>query len=376
MFKSLWIRIAAYFAVWTFIALAFGCVSYYTYVGFSWWDVLVISAIRFYIWAALFPFIIKITRRLRFETPRQWLNNLLFHILIGFLLSIAQSLIYTVIYWVFEDPGEVTGFTITQFYLARFFNSLYFGLMIYGLIVIAIHAFLFYQNYREEEKKAALLKTQLARSQLQALQMQLHPHFLFNALHSIESLIFEDPQKASGMVARLGDFLRLTLEHSEDQMVMLGQELEFLRCYLEIEQIRFQDRLTVRIETAPLLLSARVPHLFLQPIVENAIRHGISPRSEPGRIDIAARRVRDSLRVEVKDDGPGMPAEKLPAEKGAPGRARQGRGLPNVRARLEQIYGDSCSMELVNVAEGGLAVIIEIPFEPDSLLRVEAIGNS
>ena len=371
MLQARWIRIAIYFAIWTFIAFVFGCLSYFTLVGVSFLDALVISAIRFYIWSALSPLIFQITRRLRFDKPRQWLNNLLFHALVGFLFSIAHSLIYIGVYWLFEHPGDDVPVSIVRFYVVRFFNSLYFGILIYGLIVIAIHAFFFYQSYQEEGRKASLLEARLAQSQLRALQMQLHPHFIFNALHSIGSLIFEDPQKASGMVARLGDFLRLTLEHSEDQMVTLRQELEFLRCYLEIEQVRFQDKLTVRIKTDPASLSARVPHLFLQPIVENAIRHGISPRSAPGRIDIEARRVSGALRVEIKDDGPGMPTKKDEAS-----RARRGTGVSNVRARLEQLYGNSYRLDFVNVSGGGLSVIIEIPFELDRLLLVEAIGDS
>jgi two-component system, LytTR family, sensor kinase len=189
-------------------------------------------------------------------------------------------------------------------------------------------------------------------------------------LHSIGSLIFEDPQKANSMVTRLGDFLRLTLEHSEDQIVMLGQELEFLRCYLEIEQVRFQDRLSVCIKIDPLSLSASVPYLILQPIVENAIRHGISPCARPGRIKVEAKRLDDSLWLQVEDNGPGIPAGDKPE------RTKQGMGLLNVRSRLEQIYGNAYRLDLVNVPEGGLAVTIEMPCEPERLLRVDAMGGS
>lgn len=226
MLKSRFIRAAIYFIVWTLIVFTFGCLSYFTVVGLSFWDVLILSAIRFYIWAALCPFVFRITRRLRFESLRQRLRNSLFHVAIGLSFSLLHSMIYIVLYWAFENPGNVALVSdalvsIERFYVVRFFNSLYFDSLMYGLIIIAIHAFRFYQSYREGERKASILRAQLADSQLRALQMQLHPHFLFNALHSIGSLIFEDPQKANGLVTRLGDFLRLTLEHSADQIVLL-----------------------------------------------------------------------------------------------------------------------------------------------------------
>src|SRR5262249_29158966 len=146
----------------------------------------------------------------------------------------------------------------------------------------------------------------LAQAQLSALKMQVHPHFLFNTLHSISALLHCDVEAADRMVARLGDFLRLTLDHSGDQEVTLEQELEFLRCYLDIELTRFQDRLTVNLDIEPATLEAQTPNLILQPIVENAIRHGIATRIEPGRIEISSARRGGRLRIEVRDDGPGF----------------------------------------------------------------------
>ena len=160
------------------------------------------------------------------------------------------------------------------------------------------------------------------------------------------------------MIARLGDFLRLTLDHSDDQLVTLKEEVEFVRCYLEIEQVRFGDRLTVdyRIETPT--LSARLPHLILQPLVENAIQHAIAPRASPGRIDIQAKRLNGFLRLEIGDTGPGLEADNKPFEE-------QGVGLSNVRARLRETYGTQFRLEMESGPEGGLRVIIEFPFELD-----------
>jgi len=232
-------------------------------------------------------------------------------------------------------------------------------LIIASLIVVAVHALLYYQNFRASELAQSSLKTQLAQAQLRALKMQLHPHFLFNTLHSISSLVLEDPPKANSMIARLGDFLRLTLENSNQQLVSLKEETEFLRCYLEIEQVRFGDRLTVAFELEPQTLSAQVPHLILQPVVENAIQHAIAPRATRGHINVEAKRLNSLLRLEVRDNGPGITSDTDLVR-------AEGVGLSNVRARLHQIYGSDSRFELMNAKDGGLAVVMEIPFQREA----------
>jgi LytS/YehU family sensor histidine kinase len=164
------------------------------------------------------------------------------------------------------------------------------------------------------------------------------------------------------MIARLGDFLRLTLENSDQQLVSLKEEAEFLRCYLEIEQVRFGDRLTVAFELEPQTLSAQVPHLILQPVVENAIRHAIAPRATRGHINVEAKRLNSSLRLEVRDNGPGIASNSdLPGTEGV--------GLSNVRARLQQIYGSDFRFELINAGGEGLTVVMEIPFQREGILE-------
>jgi LytS/YehU family sensor histidine kinase len=244
-------------------------------------------------------------------------------------------------------------------YRAYFAFGFYIDLIIASLIVVAVHALFYYQNFRASELAQSSLKTQLAHAQLRALKMQIHPHFLFNTLHSISSLVLEDPPKANSMIARLGDFLRLTLENSNQQLVTLKEETEFLRCYLEIEQVRFGDRLTVAFELEPQTLSAQVPHLILQPVVENAIQHAIAPRAMRGHINIEARQLNSSLRLEIRDNGPGITSNRDL-------RRAEGVGLTNVRARLNQIYASDFRLELINGNDGGLAVVMEIPFQRDA----------
>jgi two-component system, LytTR family, sensor kinase len=190
--------------------------------------------------------------------------------------------------------------------------------------------------------------------------MQLHPHFLFNTLHSISALLKKDTDAARRMITRLGDFLRLTLENSGDQEVTLQQEMDFLRCYLEIERIRFQDRLVTRVAVEPQVLDAKVPNLILQPIVENAIRHGISPRSTPGLIEIEAKPRNGALRIQVRDNGPG-----LPEHRSSDTLFRKGLGLANTETRLERLYGTAHLFDLTNDPDGGLVVTLEIPFHKD-----------
>jgi LytS/YehU family sensor histidine kinase len=198
-------------------------------------------------------------------------------------------------------------------------------------------------------------------AELQALKMQLHPHFLFNTLHSISALLHQDVNAADRMIARLGEFLRLTLDNSGENEVTLQQEMAFLKCYLDIERIRFQDRLTVHYDVDPETLDALVPNLVWQPIVENAIRHGIAPRSDPGQIDIRCRRLGAKLQLQVKDDGPG-----LQETSGSGGPVNRGVGLANTRERLKQLYGRNHWFGMCNGLDKGLVVTLEIPFKAAS----------
>jgi LytS/YehU family sensor histidine kinase len=222
--------------------------------------------------------------------------------------------------------------------------------------VLIVHALGYYRRYQTEMLSRSRLQSQLSQAQLQALKMQLHPHFLFNTLHSISALLNQDREAARSMIARLGDFLRLTLENSGTQEVSLEKEMDFLKCYLEIERIRFQDRLTTLLDVEPSALDVQVPNLILQPIVENAIRHGIAPRSTPGQIEIQAKHLDNMLRIRVRDNGPGLSPNQNGHRKNG-----KGLGLANTRARLEQLYGDAHHFELVNAPDGGLIVTLDIP---------------
>jgi LytS/YehU family sensor histidine kinase len=228
------------------------------------------------------------------------------------------------------------------------------NVFVYFMIVAIYNAFAYYHMYHREKSAISDLEARLAEAELSALKMQLQPHFLFNTLNAISVLMTEDIEKANQMLVRLSELLRVTLESSGRQQVSLKQELDFLERYLGIERIRFSDRLSVHIDVEPETLDACVPNLILQPLVENAIRHGIAPRAEGGRLDVRARRRNGKLELEIHDDGPGM--EQGHAE------PRNGIGLANCRARLAQLYGDDQGFEYGPPPDGGFSVVLTLPF--------------
>jgi sensor histidine kinase YesM len=201
--------------------------------------------------------------------------------------------------------------------------------------------------------RASRLETRLARAQLDSLKMQLQPHFLFNTLHSVSALIHEDGEAADLMIARLSDFLRLVIVHAGEQEVALVEELEFLHRFLEIQQVRFQDRLHVSIDADPEALKGMVPNLVLQPLVENAIRHAVEPRATGGRVAVRAVRDGDALRLSVRDDGPGLGPSSSPGT---------GVGIANTRARLEHLYGERQTLAIENHPDGGVLVSVTFPW--------------
>jgi two-component system, LytTR family, sensor kinase len=227
-----------------------------------------------------------------------------------------------------------------------------FNVPIYWVIVSIVHALAYSRRSRERELKAIELEARLGQAKLDALRMQLHPHFLFNTLNAISTLVHRDPNAADEMIGNLSELLRATLDSSE-QEIPLRQELEFLDRYLDIQKVRFGDRLRLAKEIDATALEARVPTLILQPLVENAVRHGIEPQTGVGLVQIRVRRDGDALRVSVHDNGAGP-------KTGAP--QREGIGLANTRQRLEQLYGKQAHLTLTTSDESGFNAELEIPF--------------
>jgi two-component system, LytTR family, sensor kinase len=316
----------------------------------TWKQAFTVGLTQWWAWSILYLLLFRITRRFPIERQR-WVRGLFGYLLLGVVVTFLKLGIDVV--WIrLVYLGEVFQHTSEDSLLAI---MAYFNFLTYWVFVGVGQALNFYRQVREGELKASQLEAQLAQSQLQALRMQLQPHFLFNTLHTIAMLNLRDSKAANRMISRLSDLLRLTLDNAGAQEVALKDELDFLKRYLEIQEIRFQDRLRVSLDIDPESLDARVPNLILQPIVENAIHHGIAEQEADGRIEIQASRRNGWLQLEVRDNGSGMPTE--PQEP-----FKQGIGLSNTKARLEQHFGAAHRFELVNSESGGLAVLIAIPF--------------
>jgi LytS/YehU family sensor histidine kinase len=218
--------------------------------------------------------------------------------------------------------------------------------------LVVVQGLLMRREARERERRALVFEGELAKAQLQSLKLQLQPHFLFNTLNGIATLMHRDVATAERMVVQLGDLLRLALQDGQSESVPLERELEFLSLYLGIERMRFADRLTWEFDVPDETRIALVPHLLLHPLVENAVRHGLAPRAEQGRVRVGSRRVGDLLELVVEDDGVGLPREP-----------REGIGLSNTRTRLERLYGARQHLTLEPRAGGGTRVTVSLPFE-------------
>jgi two-component system LytT family sensor kinase len=351
--RRFWLETAIIFAAWAvFGLLVANQSSMLSTLGgrqMPWIVALRPALLEAALWAFTTIAIFWLARRFPLERGRV-LRGIVVHLVAAVVIALARTGVMVVLGW------------YVPWVRARIFGPQFWGtssqnFLFYALLLGIAHLGLYYRRYREREQAAEELARGLTEARLQALKMQLQPHFLFNTLNAISALIPADAKPARRMVARLGDLLRTTLEHEETQEVTLREELAFLEPYLEIEQARLEDRLTVVMKIAPETLDARVPHLILQPLVENAVRHGIAARIEPGTVEISASRAPDArfLLLEVRDDGQGVDRDH---ELGT----RRGVGLTNIRSRLEQLYGREHRFKLENQGGGGVLVQIAVPF--------------
>lgn len=316
-------------------------------------SLLVLNTVYWFVPAAFTLPIFYLARRYRLDSGR-WAGPLAVHVLAALLFSLVHlgcMMLVRLALW--PSAGKLESVSWMAFAQRNYLMQLDWLLMTYS----AIMGLSYTLDYRRESQaraiKAANLETRLLEARLKTLQAELHPHFLFNTLHAISTLVHTNSESADRMISRLSDLLRLTFDGTGAPAVSLQEELEFLQKYLEIEQIRFQDRLSVRYDIESETLDAEVPRLILQPLVENAIKHGVSPRSGQGLIQITTRVREAALWIEVRDNGVGLSGQ-------ARARLDTGVGLSNTRARLECLYGTSHRLEFSEEAEG-LAVRLQIP---------------
>jgi two-component system, LytTR family, sensor kinase len=299
-----------------------------------------------WIWALLTPLVLWLTRGASLINGARH-RSLLFYLLLAVGFFFASG----VLEW---GLGVATGMSSwNQLWTTLVSECVDTRLLAFLAIVALSSSARYFALYRTRHLHASDLEARLAKTHLQVLKMQLQPHFLFNTLNAIAELVHTDPQAADQMITRLGRLLRLSLDHAGHQVVPLRQEADFLRVYIEIEQVRFQDRLQIVWDLAFETLDAAVPTLLLQPVLENAIRHGVSPMAGPGRIVIASRREANDLILEIRDNGRGLPeADAL----------REGVGLRNIRERVDQLYGRRAHFSLIPVLGGGTLATLRFPF--------------
>lgn len=344
--RALWWLIAL--GIWTIFPLlsALQEAFYSAYVGraIEWRELLPIRIADWYTCALFTPLCFWLVRRFPLQRG-MWIRNAAVHLTV---ISMAVTLKFAIYVELARRLRPAQNWRLDTI-LARGFVSE--SIAFWALLGI-VHAVEYHRRYREREVHAVRLEAELAGARLDALTAQLQPHFLFNTLHSVSTLMRRDVDAAEEMLAHLGDLLHRTLRHQDSHEIPLAEELELLRHYLDIMKIRFQDRLAERISIDENVRSALVPPFILQPLVENAIHHGIARKPGAGLLEIAARRAGASLEITVRDDGEGF------------GGGSEGVGLSNTRRRLEELYGRQQSLELLPAEGGGLLVRITIPFRP------------
>ncbi len=337
---------------WTLYAVVMAALAHYILQvsgrPMPWGRMLELELAGACLWAAFTPLIWWVAKRFALD-HRHWYRAVPIHIAAWVTVSTVDQLLHQLLY-----PEDTPGWQVHD--LAGFARlvtaSLYYTLSMYGTVVLVYYAAKYYTRYQQGRIRAAQLEAQLSQAKLQVLRMQLNPHFLFNTLHSISTLVREDPDAAETMIARLSELLRLALESAGQQLVPLHQEVEFAERYLRIEQVRFQDRLEVLFDIDPRTLEAEVPNLILQPLVENAVRHGMR---ECGKLEIRSRLHGAKLLLQVIDTGGGA-GDGLPAGEG------MGIGLANTRTRLATIYKNEQDLALRTTSNGGTEAEIVIPF--------------
>lgn len=342
--------------------LLFAVVVSQTYVWIRWWrlrftitEAIVWSIPDLVLWGILIPVVVMGAKR--FPLSRE---NLVTRIPAHLCASVgtalaALGLLYVsdlALHWsqALGAPG-----TLLSHPRFRYGFSIYPGIMIYWVVVSITQAMSYYDRFRERELAASRLETRLAKSKLEALKMELDPHFLFNTLNSISVLMKRDVATADKMLSNLSGLLRYVVQGRETHEVTLEEELNFLKRYLDIQKIRFSDRLTVEYSVDNDVLDALLPNLILQPIIENSIVHGITQVPGDGRITFCATKKGEKLMIQVTDNGPGLGSRKSDGSGGI--------GVANTRARLEQMYGVHQRFELETREEGGARVSIEIPYK-------------
>jgi len=350
-------RWLCFVASWLLLSLVFASQLYWAGYVKTWTKAFWSESVFWFSWGMVVPLVFWLCRRLH-RGERKLKRYVVGFLLGAFAASLLQSMlvdsIQSALAWLESwlsisksaAPPLFAGMPMRAVRLAGV------NLPVFGAVVLAWHAATYYRELRDRQLKSAELESLLHQAQLQALRSQINPHFLFNTLHSIAELVHENPKLAEQLIVRLGELLRKALAFPAHHEVALADEVDFVKGYVEIEQMRLGDRLQVQWEIGPETLQARIPGMILQPLVENALQHGIAPLDRAGKLLISARCSNGSLHLQVRDNGPGLSPD--------PASRRGGIGLYNIEARLQRVYGDRHRFELIN--DHGLVVKVQLPF--------------
>jgi two-component system, LytTR family, sensor kinase len=305
-------------------------------------------------WLLLTPLVLLLAEHFPLDR-NHWRRSFTIHLIASLVIAVFQR-VFTDVSVAWIRWGAEYAFAYNKI-LASLIGYFDYGVLVYWIIVLLDQGVKYYRTIQEEKLRTSRLETRLAEARLESLRNQLHPHFLFNTLNSISALIHVSPRAADTMIARLGDFLRITLDNSGARFAPLGAELEALQSYFDIERVRFADKVTLETEIEPATLSAQVPCFVWQPLLENAIKHGIETSGGSGRITVRAQSRNGSLLFQIQDTGPGL------SNNGSAGYPlHEGIGLSRTRAILEHLYGPDQHFEIQSVPGGGVLASLTIPF--------------
>lgn len=358
--ETRWLKVAAIVGGWAFVGLILTIEVYFNMQVHSrdmggmyvdTWELAIPQFGRALMWALMAPLILKLREKMPLNAGH-WVGGIGFHLLFSFMVMaiyyVGRMASIALLWgWSAEDFWP----SVTQNFYGRNIIDMayYWGVLAFG------YSLEIYQKYKNEEVKAAQLEARLIETELKALRQQMHPHFLFNTMNTVAVLVRENKNaEAVNLLAQLGALLRISLDSNRPPEVTVEQEMDFLARYIDIQRARFSDRLKVNIDITPEARRALIPNLLLQPIVENAILHGVAPKAGPGRVDISGRVESDKLMLEVRDDGAGITRDDR-------NRTSEGIGLSNTRERLIRLYGVQGHFSLRSEPGQGVTVQIVMP---------------